>query len=90
MNFPPPGVIWRIIQKLIPFFFLKWTWRKKIVRLFNIQSLSKVLPSVILPLNSVNSGSTLLSKNLKNAITQRAIRFLKNCFLNHFYYIKWY
>ena len=37
---------------------------------FYFQSLSKVLPLVILPLKSVISGLSLLSKNLENAISQ--------------------
>ena len=36
----------------------------------HIQSLLKALPLVILPLKSVISGLSLLSKNLENAISQ--------------------
>ena len=38
--------------------------------MFYFESLLKVLPVVILPLKFVNSGPSLLTKNLENAISQ--------------------
>ena len=68
--FLPPSGMRGLIQKLTQHFSYSEYGEDKYCSVFYFQSLSKVLPLVILPLKSVISGLSLLSKNLENAISQ--------------------